>query len=114
MSRSIRMAPWAMICAALFTSPAYAAGDCEFADPGKAFSVQGAVLSVGAANEVIIEMGYGKVVAIQDKKRGCIAYIQTRKAVGCAKGKAATAKGKTFVVTFTPLVLPGADSVKCR
>ncbi|MFZ5672057.1 MAG: hypothetical protein ACOZAM_03735 [Pseudomonadota bacterium] len=111
---NIRMAPWLAISAALFTSPAFAAGDCEFADPGKTFSVQGAVLNVGAANEIVGEMGYSKVVAIQDKKRGCIAYVQTRKAAGCAKGRTATAKGKTFVIPFTPLVLPGADSVRCR
>lgn len=111
MLRSIR---WAVICAFSFTGPALAAGDCEFADAGKAFSVEGTVLNVGAANDVVVEMGYRKTVAIEDKKRGCIAYVQTRKTTGCAKGKTATAKGKTFVVTFTPIVLPGADSVKCR
>ena len=108
------MAPWAAICTGLITSPALAAGDCEFADADKAFSVEGNVLNVGTANDLIIEMGYRKVVAIQDKKRGCVTYVQTRRASGCAKGKSATAKGETFVVTFTPLVLPGADSVKCR
>lgn len=110
MLRSIRCA---VSCAFLFTGPALAAGDCEFADPGKAFSVEGAVLNVGAANDLVVEMGYRKVVAIQDRKRGCVAYVQTRKAAGCARGKTATAKGKTFVITFTPVVLPGADSVKC-
>lgn len=114
MFRSIRGTFWVVACTVLFMSPALAAGDCEFADPGKAFSVEGPVLNVGAANDLVSEMGYRKVVAIQDKKRGCVAYVQTRKAAGCAKGKTATAKGKTFVITFTPVVLPGADSVKCR
>jgi len=98
----------------MLASPALAAGDCEFADPGKAFSVEGTVLNVDAANDLVVEMGYRKVVAIQDKKRGCVAYVQTRKAQSCAKGKTASAKGKTFVITFTPVVLPGADTVKCR
>lgn len=110
----LRRILWAVACTALFMTPALAAADCEFADPDKAFSVEGPVLSVGAANDVVVEMGYSKVVALQDKKRGCVAYVQTRKAAGCAKGKTATAKGKTFVITFTPVVLPGADSVKCR
>lgn len=111
---TLRRMPWAVLCTIMPASPAFAAADCEFTDPGKAFSVEGAVLNVGAANDLVVEMGYRKVVAIQDRKRGCIAYVQTRKAAGCAKGKAATAKGKTFVITFTPVVLPGADSVKCR
>jgi hypothetical protein len=104
----------AVACTALFVAPALAAADCEFADPDKGFAVEGSVLNVGAANDIVVEMGYRKVVAIQDKKRGCVAYVQARKAAGCAKGKTATAKGKTFVITFTPVVLPGADSVKCR
>ena len=105
---------WAILCATMSISPALAAPDCEFADPGKAFSVAGNVLSIGAANDIVVEMGYRKVVAIQDKKRGCVAYVQTRRATGCAKGKTATAKGKTFVIAFTPMVLTGADSVTCR
>lgn len=112
--RNIRMAPWAMGCICLITSPALAAGDCEFPDPGKAFSVAGTVVSVGAANDLVVEMGYPKVVVIQDKKRQCLAYVQTRRASRCAKGKTASAKGKTFVVAFTPIVLAGADSVTCR
>jgi hypothetical protein len=114
MPQTLRRVPWAIFCTVMLASPAFAAGDCEFADPGKSFSIEGAVLNVGAANEVVGEMGYGKVVAIQDKKRGCVAYVQTRKAAGCGKGRTASAKGKTFVITFTPVVLPGADSVKCR
>lgn len=114
MLRTLNMAPWAALSTALCWSPALAAADCEFADPGKSFSVEGAVLNVGAANDLVVEMGYRTVVAVQDKKRGCIAYVQTRRAPGCAKGKIATAKGKTFVIAFTPMVLPGADSVKCR
>ena len=98
----------------MFPSSALAADDCEFADPGKSFSVEGAVLNVGAANDLVVEMGYRKVVAIEDKKRGCVAYVQARRAPGCAKGRSATAKGKTFVIAYTPMVLPGADSVKCR
>ncbi len=114
MPQNLRRVPWAILCTAMLASPALAAGDCEFADPGKAFSVEGAVLNVGAANDLVVEMGYRKVIAIQDKRRGCIVYVQTRKAAGCTKGRTATAKGKTFVITFTPVVLPGADSVKCR
>lgn len=114
MPPTLRRIPWAVLCTIMLTSSAFAAADCEFADPDKAFSVEGAVLNVGAANDLVVEMGYRKVVAIQDKKRGCVAYVQTRKAAGCTKGRTATAKGKTFVITFTPVVLPGADSVKCR
>lgn len=114
MPPTLRRIPWAVLCTIMLASPAFAAADCEFTDPDKAFSVEGAVLNVGAANDLVVEMGYRKVVAIQDKKRGCVAYVQTRKAAGCAKGKIASAKGKTFVITFTPVVLPGADSVKCR
>lgn len=114
MPQIIRIVPWAILCTAILAGPALAVADCEFADPGKAFSVAGAVLSVGAANDLVVEMGYRKVVAIQDKKRGCIAHVQARQASGCAKGRTATAKGKTFVIAFTPLVLPGADRVTCR
>jgi hypothetical protein len=110
----LRRILWAVAGIALFMTPALAAVDCEFADPGQAFAVEGTVLNVDAANDVVVEMGYRKVVAILDKKRGCVAYVQAHKAAGCAKGKTATAKGKTFVITFTPVVLPGADSVKCR
>ena len=111
--RDIRILLWAAAgIAILFARPALAA-DCEFPNPGKAFSVEGAVLYVDAANDLVAEMGYGKVVAISDRKRGCTAYVQARRVSKCAKGKTATAKGPTFVVPFTPVVLPGADSVKC-
>jgi hypothetical protein len=113
MLRVTHIVPWAVMCATMFTSPALAA-DCEFADPDKAFSVAGAVLHVGAANDLVADMGYRKVVAVKDKQRGCIAYVQVRRASGCAKGKAAAAKGRTFGIAFTPMVLLGADSVKCR
>ena len=106
-----------LVCAAsgafIFSWSAFAA-DCSFNDPGKAFSVEGTVLYVDASNEVVAEMGYGKVVAINDRKRGCTAYVQTKSASKCTKGKSATAKGTTFVIPFTPVVLPGAGSVKCR
>jgi hypothetical protein len=104
---------WAAAGAALLLSCPALAADCEF-NPGKAFSVEGTVLYVDAASDVVAEMGYGKVVAINDRKRGCTAYVQTNRASKCAKGKTATAKGTTFVIPFTPVVLPGADSVKCR
>lgn len=96
-----------------FSSPALAA-DCEFPNPSKAFSVSGPVLYVDAASDIVADFGYRKVVAINDTKRGCTAYVQARSVSKCSKGKTATAKGTTFVVPFTPVVLPGADSVKCR
>ena len=108
------MLMWAAAAAALFFSRPALAAHCEFSDVGKAFSVEGAVLYVDAANDLVAELGYGKVVAINDRKRGCTAYVQARRVSKCAKGKTATAKGTTFVVPFTPVVLPGADSVKCR
>jgi len=114
MLRTLSLAPWAALSTTLCCAPALAAPDCEFADPGKAFAVAGTILQAGAANDLVVEMGYRKVVAIEDKKRGCVAYVQARRAPGCAKGRSATAKGKTFVIAFTPMVLPGADSVKCR
>jgi hypothetical protein len=98
---------------ALLTGGARAA-DCEYADAGKTFSVEGVVLHVGAANDLVADMGYRKVVAVLDKKRACVAHVQARRAPGCAKGKAAAAKGRTFVIAFTPIVLPSADIVRCR
>lgn len=109
-----RILPMAAACICGFSSPAFAASDCEFANPDKAFAVEGAVLNVDAANDLVAEMGYRKVVAVRDGKRGCIAYVQARRVSGCAKGKTAKATGKTFVIPFTPMVLAGADSVKCR
>lgn len=104
----------AMIGAVLFTSPALATSECKF-DGRQAYSVKGPVLKVSRANDfVVIETGYRTEVAIEDEKRSCIAYVQTSRAPGCAKGRTATAKGRTFVVGFTSIVLPGADSVKCR
>jgi hypothetical protein len=92
---------WAAAGAALFFGRPALAADCEFANPGKAFSVEGTVLYVDAANEIVADMGYGKVVAINDRKRGCTAYVQASRASKCAKGKTATAKGTTFVIPFT-------------
>jgi hypothetical protein len=112
--RDNRMLFWAAAgVAVLFARPALA-DKCEFTSPGKAFSVEGVVLYVDAANELVVEMGYGKVVAIDDRKRGCTAYVQASRVSKCAKGKTAAAKGATFVVPFTPVVLAGADIVKCR
>jgi hypothetical protein len=113
MLRTACMVPWALMCTSFFTNSALAA-DCEFADPGKVFSVSGAVLHVGAANDLVADMGFRKVVAVKDRQLGCVAYVQVRRASGCAKGKTAAAKGRTFGIAFTPVVLLGADSVKCR
>lgn len=97
----------------IFSWDAFAA-DCSFNDAGKPFFIEGTVLYVDASNEVVAEMGYGKIVAINDLKRSCTAYVQTKSVSKCTKGKLATAKGTTFVIPFTPVVLAGAGSVKCR
>jgi hypothetical protein len=115
MMRNHRMLALAAAGAAsLIYDPALAASKCEFKDPGKAFSVQGPVVYVDAANTTVAELGYGKVVAINDTKRGCVAYVQAKRVSGCAKGKTASASGSAFVVPFTPVILAGADSVECR
>lgn len=100
--------------ALLICRPGLAASKCEFKDPGKAFSVQGSVVYVDAANATVAELGYSKVVAINDSKRGCVAYVQAKRVLGCAKGKTASASGSAFVVPFTPVILAGADSVECK
>lgn len=110
--RAIRTLLWVAVASLAFGGNAFSA-DCEFNDGGKRFSVEGAVVYVDTAVDVA---GYGhkKVVAILDKKRGCVAYIQAHQAPRCSKGKTAAATGTTFVVPFTPVVLAGADSVRCR
>ena len=111
--------PWMPLLAAtgaavLLTQPAFAETRCKFEDPGKDFSVQGSVVYTDATNSAVAATGYRRVVAINDKQRGCVAYVQAKRASGCAAGKAASATGNTFVVPFTPVVLLGADSVECR
>lgn len=98
----------------LMGSPALAASSCKFKDPRQTVSVQGSVLSVDEANSIVSDFGYDKVVAIMDKRRGCIAHVQASSASGCMKGGMASAKGTTFVIPFTPVILLGADSVECR
>ena len=105
---------WAAAGAVIVSTSPGLATDCEFQNPGKVFSVAGPVLYVDAANDLVADIGYRKVVAINDTKRGCTAYVQARTVSKCAKGKTTTAKGTTFVIPFTPVVLPGADSVKCH
>ncbi len=100
--------------AVLINRPADAAPSCKFENASKDVAVQGTVRYVDAANSVVASSGYPKVVAINDSKRGCIAHVQTKRAAGCASGKTASAKGATFVIPFTPVVLLGADSVACR
>lgn len=100
--------------AALLVGGTALAADCETPIAGKAFSVNGTVAYVDAANDVVAGMGYKTVVSINDRKRGCIINVQAKRVSGCAKGKTATAKGTAFVVPFTPVVLSGADSVQCR
>ena len=93
--------------------PALAASNCKFEDPNKTISVQGSVQKVDAANSTVATLGYPKVVAINDSKRGCIAYVQAKRVSGCGAGKMSSAQGTTFVVPFTPVLL-GAQSVECR
>ena len=100
--------------AVLVNQPVYAASSCKFDNPSKDVSVQGTVRYVDATNSAVAASGYPKVVAINDSKRGCVAYVQAKRVSGCAAGKTASAKGSTFVVPFTPVVLLGADSVACR
>ena len=100
--------------AVLINQPADAASSCKFENPSKDVAVQGTVRYVDAANSVVASSGYPRVVAINDSQRGCIAHVQTMRAAGCAAGKAASAKGATFVIPFTPVVLLGANSVACR
>ncbi len=115
MMRDYRTLLLAAIGAALLVNQqAQAASSCKFENPGKHVSVQGTVRYVDAANSVVASSGYPRVVAIDDSKRGCIAHVQAKRASGCAAGKVASAKGATFVVPFTPIVLLGADSVDCR
>lgn len=94
--------------------PALAASSCDAGRPRRPFSVQGSVISVGAANSLVADFGYSTVVAIRDKKRGCTANVQTSSVIGCAAGKIASASGTTFNVPFTSVVLRGADRVVCR
>ena len=100
--------------AVLVTQPAGAVSSCKFENPSKDVSVQGTVRYVDATNSVVAASGYPKVVAINDSQRGCVAYVQAKRVSGCAAGKTASAKGTTFVIPFTPVVLLGADSVACR
>ena len=100
--------------ALLLSLPAHAETRCKFEDPGKDFSVQGPVVYTDATNSAVAALGYRRVVAINDKQRGCVAYVQAKRASGCAAGKVASTKGTTFVVPFTPVILAGADSVACR
>jgi len=97
----------------LLCQPALAS-DCKFEDPSKTISVQGSVHKVDTANSTVATLGYPKAVAINDSKRGCVAYVQAKRVSGCAAGKMASAQGTTFVVPFTPVVLLGAQSVECR
>lgn len=94
--------------------PALAASNCEIGRSRKPFSVQGTVLYVSAANSIVSDYGYSTVVSIRDKKRGCTANVQTKNVIGCATGKVASARGTTFDVPFTGVVLRGADRVVCR
>jgi hypothetical protein len=111
----VRTLPWAVAFTALFFSvPVSTAAGCKYKEPGQGISLTGPVADFGAANEVSAGLGYRWVVAVRDRGRGCVAYIQARRASGCARGRTATARITTFEIPFTAFVLPGADNVKCR
>ena len=100
--------------AVLINRPADAASNCEFENFSKDVAVQGTVRYVDAANSVVVSSGSPRSAVINDSKRGCIAHVQTKQAAGCAADTTASAKGATFVIPFTPVVLLGANSVECR